>query len=157
MYKIFKHCKLPCIPCLGETHIKLQWYNIFPQLFFLYLFCNATFFSTPVTSSNLRNQAPLFTELRLLQETLKRHWKSMENDFFRCMGNLYNYPQTILVPPFVYQSQASRQKCSAALKSVMFMNDFDKFNKECRGWKRFYWIADDIGKWCSLKNLCWRL
>jgi len=30
MYKIFKHRELPCIPCLGETHIKLQWYNIFP-------------------------------------------------------------------------------------------------------------------------------
>jgi len=27
-------------------------------------------FSTPVTLSNLRNQAPLFTELRLLQATL---------------------------------------------------------------------------------------
>ena len=27
-------------------------------------------FSTPVTSSNLRNQAPLFTELRLLQATI---------------------------------------------------------------------------------------
>jgi len=26
-------------------------------------------FSTPFTSSNLRNQAPLFTELRLLQAT----------------------------------------------------------------------------------------
>jgi len=24
MYKIFKHRKLPCIPCLEETHIKLQ-------------------------------------------------------------------------------------------------------------------------------------
>jgi len=31
-------------------------------------------FSTPATSSNLRNQAPLFTELRLLQATrLKRN------------------------------------------------------------------------------------
>jgi len=44
MYKIFKHRELPCIPCLGETHIKLQWYNIFPSLFFLFWFCNATFF-----------------------------------------------------------------------------------------------------------------
>jgi len=25
------------------------------------------------------------------------------------------------------------EKCSAALKSVMFMNDFDNFNKTCRG------------------------
>jgi len=31
------------------------------------------------------------------------------------------------------------------------------FNKKCRGWKRFYWIADDIGKWFSFKNHCWRL
>jgi len=30
MYKIFKHRKLPCIPFLGETHIKLQRYKIFP-------------------------------------------------------------------------------------------------------------------------------
>jgi len=44
IYKIFKHRKLPCIPCLGETHIKLQWY---PSLFFF--FCFATqLFSTPV-------------------------------------------------------------------------------------------------------------
>jgi len=25
------------------------------------------------------------------------------------------------------------EKCSAALKSVMFVNDFDNFNKKCRG------------------------
>ena len=34
MYKIFKHRK---VPCLDETHIKLQWYSIFPSLFFLFL------------------------------------------------------------------------------------------------------------------------
>jgi len=33
MYKIFKHRELPRIPALGEAHIKLQWYNIFPSLF----------------------------------------------------------------------------------------------------------------------------
>ena len=33
-YKIFKHCQLPCIPCLGKMHIKLQWYNIFPFVAF---------------------------------------------------------------------------------------------------------------------------
>jgi len=32
------------------------------------------------------------------------------------------------------------EKCSAAQKLVMFMNDFDNFNKKCRRWKRFYWI-----------------
>jgi len=38
--------------------------------FFLHFFClyNTTY-STPVTSTNLRNQAPLFTELHLLQGT----------------------------------------------------------------------------------------
>jgi len=60
MYKILKHRKLPRIPCLGETHIQLQWYNIFPLLFSFLCFYNAIF-STPVTSWNLRNQAPLFT------------------------------------------------------------------------------------------------
>jgi len=45
MYKIFKHRKLPCIPCLGETHIKLRWYNIFPTLFFLFLLLQRNFFS----------------------------------------------------------------------------------------------------------------
>jgi len=31
----------------------------------------------------------------------------------------------------------------------MFMIDFDNFNKKCKGWKRFYLIADDISKWFS--------
>jgi len=62
MYKIFKHRELPC---LGETHIKLQWYNIFPSLFFFFWFCNATFYH-----SGYVIKAPLFTQLRLLQATL---------------------------------------------------------------------------------------
>jgi len=37
MYKIFKHRKFPCIPCLKEMHIKLQWYSFF-------CFCYTTFF-----------------------------------------------------------------------------------------------------------------
>jgi len=65
MYKIFKHRKLPCIPCLGETHIELQWSH-FSFTFFPFA---TQLFSTPVTSSNFRNKAPLFTELRLLQAT----------------------------------------------------------------------------------------
>jgi len=69
MYKIFKHRKLRCIPCLGETHIKLQAYNTFPSLFFPFFDFAMQLFSTLVTSSNLRNQALLFTELRLLQAT----------------------------------------------------------------------------------------
>jgi len=36
----------------------------------------------------------------------------------------------------------------------MFMHDFDNFNEKCRGWKRFYLIADDIGKWFLFRNLC---
>ena len=60
MYKNFKHRKLPCIPCLGEAHIKLQWYNIFPSLFFLFSFA-MQLFPTPVASPILHNQAPLFT------------------------------------------------------------------------------------------------
>jgi len=69
MYNIFKHRKHPCIPCLGETHIKLQLYNIFPSIFFFFFDFATQLFSTPVTSSNLRNQGPLFTELCLLQAT----------------------------------------------------------------------------------------
>ena len=54
-----------------KTHIKLQWYNIFPSFFSFFWFCNATF-STLVTSSNLRNQAPLLIELNVLQETCRK-------------------------------------------------------------------------------------
>jgi len=39
----------------------------FSFAFFLFILFATQLFSTPVTSSNLRNQAPLFTELRLLQ------------------------------------------------------------------------------------------
>jgi len=47
-------------------NIELQWYNIYP-----YFFAFATqLLSTPVTSLNLCNQAPLITELRLLQATV---------------------------------------------------------------------------------------
>jgi len=38
--------------------------------FFTFFAFATQLFSTPVTSSNLRNQAPLFTELRRLQGTL---------------------------------------------------------------------------------------
>jgi len=69
IYKIFEHRKLPCIPCLGETHIKLQWYDIYPSLIFIFFGFATQLFSTPVTSLNLHNQAPLFTELCLLQAT----------------------------------------------------------------------------------------
>ena len=43
------------------------------------------------------------------------------------------------------------------LRSPHFSNNHDNFNEKCTGWKRFYLIADDIGKWYSLKNLCSRL
>jgi len=32
----------------------------------------------------------------------------------------------------VRYSKKLAEKCRAALKSVMFMNDFDNFNKKCR-------------------------
>jgi len=41
----------------------------FSLAFFLFTPFATQLFSTPETSSNLRNQAPLFTELRLLQAT----------------------------------------------------------------------------------------
>jgi len=66
MYKIFKHHKRPCIPCLGEMHIQVAMIQHFSFTFFPFA---TQLFSTPVTSSNLRNQAPLFTELHLLQGT----------------------------------------------------------------------------------------
>jgi len=69
MYKIFKHRKLPCNPCFGETHISSNDTTFFLHFFSLFCFCN-TAFSTPITSSNLRNQAPLLMELYLLQDTL---------------------------------------------------------------------------------------
>jgi len=43
MYKIFKHRKIPRIPCLEETYIKLQWCNI-PSLVFLLLLIQRNFF-----------------------------------------------------------------------------------------------------------------
>jgi len=43
---------------------------IFYFAFFLFILFAMQLFSTPVTSSNLRNQAPLLTELRLLQATV---------------------------------------------------------------------------------------
>jgi len=64
MYDFFKHRKLPCIPCLEETHFKLQWYNISVSLFLLFCFCNATFFHfgyviTPPQPSSAFYRAPI--------------------------------------------------------------------------------------------------
>jgi len=42
--------------------------TFFLNYFYFFWFCKATF-STSGTTSNLRNQAPLFTELRLSQAT----------------------------------------------------------------------------------------
>ena len=64
MYKIFKHRKLPCIPYLGETHMKLQWYNTFPSFFSLFLHLQRNFFSL-----RLHHQTSA-TKLRLLQGAL---------------------------------------------------------------------------------------
>ena len=62
MYKIFKHHKLPCIPWLGEMHVKLQWYNISPLLFLL---LQHKFFPLRLW---LRHQTSA-TKLRVLQGT----------------------------------------------------------------------------------------
>ena len=81
MYKIFKHRKLPCIPCLGETHFKSQWY-IFPSLFSFFCFCNATFFHSgyvikPPQPSSAIYGAPPFTGHRLQNQTYIQ-WKCPE-------------------------------------------------------------------------------
>ena len=62
-----------------------------------------------------------------------------------------------LLSKHVRYSKKLAEKFGVAQKPVMFMNDFDNFNEKCRRWNRFHWIADDISKWCSFKNLCWRL
>jgi len=74
MYKIFKHCKLLCIPCLGKTHILLSCSDKLQHFSFTFSGFAMQIFSTLVTSSNLCNQGPLFTELRLLQGTLETCW-----------------------------------------------------------------------------------
>jgi len=63
MYKIAKHRELPCIPCLGETHVRLQAAMLqhFSLTYFPFLAFATQLFSTQFTSSNLRNQAPPFT------------------------------------------------------------------------------------------------
>jgi len=53
----------------GESAYLFSIIKYFPFPFFC-LFLLQRKFSSPVTSSNLRNQAPLFAELRLLQGTL---------------------------------------------------------------------------------------
>jgi len=45
----------------------------FSFTFFLFFDFAIQLFSTPVASSNVRKQAPLFTELRLLQATQYDH------------------------------------------------------------------------------------
>jgi len=48
-------------------------------------------FSTPSTSSNLRNQAPLFTELHLLQVTFIHNKKSIPKS---CTSSLWHISDT---------------------------------------------------------------
>jgi len=54
MYKIFKHRKHPCIRCLGKR-IFICNNKIFFVCFFTFVPFATQLFSTPVTSSNLRN------------------------------------------------------------------------------------------------------
>jgi len=67
MYRIFKHRKLPFIPCLmfGETHIKLRWHDT-TFFFHIFSFCNATFFYSgyvikPPQPTSAFYRAPPFT------------------------------------------------------------------------------------------------
>jgi len=60
MHKIFKHRKLPCIHAWGKRILSCGDTTFF-LCFFPFIPFETQLFSTPVTSSNLRNQAPLFT------------------------------------------------------------------------------------------------
>jgi len=60
MYKNFKHRKPPCIPCLRETHINLQWNNIFPSLSF-FCFFHSGYVVKPPPPSPAVYGAPPFT------------------------------------------------------------------------------------------------
>jgi len=85
MYKIFKHT---CIRCLGR-HILVCNNKIFFLCFFPFIPFATQPLSTPVTSSNLCNQAPLFTALCLLQGTLIACFSSLVLTFFKhfvCLG-----------------------------------------------------------------------
>jgi len=43
------------------------------------------------------------------------------------------YEKTVVVQRVRYSKKLA-EKCSAALKSFVFMNDFDNFNEKCTGW-----------------------
>jgi len=68
MYKILNIANFHAFHVWGKRILSCN-----DTTFFLHFFPFVAFatqlFSTPVTSSNLRNQAPLFTELRLFQGT----------------------------------------------------------------------------------------
>jgi len=81
MHKIFKHRKLPRIPCLGKRILSCN-----DTTFVLHFY--KAIFSTPVASSNLRNQALLFTEFWLLQGT-KQNFSKMRyisSEWWRCQA-----------------------------------------------------------------------
>ena len=71
MYKIFKHCKHPCITCLRAYLFVIIKY--FSFAFFLFIPFATQLFSTPDTSSNFRNQAPPFTGNLLFYSHLNAH------------------------------------------------------------------------------------
>ena len=58
----------------GSAHL-FAIIKFFSFAFFRLFILQRNLFYTPVTSSNLRNPAPLFTELRLLQDTCRKYWK----------------------------------------------------------------------------------
>ena len=62
----------------------------------------------------------------------------VENRIFLCVKIVKSlltplvYEKTVVVQRVRYSKKLA-EKCSAALKSVMFMNDFDNFKENCTG------------------------
>ena len=79
MYKVFKHRKLPCIPCFGEMHIKLHWYKFFRSLFFIFFLLQRNFYP-----------------LRLHHQTSTiKHRYSRSSDFYRAPRRCLHSVQTL--------------------------------------------------------------
>jgi len=51
----------------------------------------------------------------------------------KIFANAFSFMRKPLLSERVRYPKKLAEKCSVALKSVMFMNDFDNFNKKCSG------------------------
>jgi len=80
MYKSLNIANFHAFHVLGKRILSCNDTTFFLH-FFPFFASAAQLFSTPVMSSNLRNQAPLFTELRLLQGT--KTYCSFGHNFFK--------------------------------------------------------------------------